>query len=138
MVYLLATRLIKCDVRTDIGGNWCDFVDGGNGCLYGIPWDARRVVEFHVEDKSMKEIGPDLGGQLGKYENGIKAANGSIYCMPWLAEYFLKIIPGEGQNAEVQILRDRQFPDGGWGAGALAKDGCIYYFSSNHFLVVPF
>ena len=138
MVFPPATILIKCDLQTDISGKWFDFLDGGNGCFYGIPWNARRVLQFHVEDKSMKEIGPDLGGQLGKYENGIKAANGSIYCMPWLAEYFLKIIPGEGQNAEVQILRDMQFPDGGWGAGALAKDGCIYYFSSNHFLVVPF
>ena len=100
-----ATRLIKCDVQTDgIDYKWGDFVDGGNGCFYGILWNARRVVEFAVEDKSIKEIGPDLGDRLGKYIYGIKADNGSIYCMPCGAEYPLKIIPGEGQNAEVQIL----------------------------------
>ena len=114
MVYPPATRLIRCDVQTDVGDKWWDFVDGGNGCLYGIPCRARRVVEFNVEDKSIKEIGPDLGNQYGaKYRNGIKAANGSIYCMPRWAKYLLKIIPGEGQNAEVQILRDMQLPEGG-------------------------
>ena len=74
-----ATRLIKCDVQTDVEFKWSDFVDGGNGCLYGIPHRARRVVEYNVEDKSMKEIGPDLGGQLLKYRNGIRADNGNIY-----------------------------------------------------------
>ena len=101
-------------------------MDGGNGCFYGIPFNARQVVEFNVEDKSIKEIGPDLGD--GGYLNGIKANNGSIYCMPCNAEYFLKIIPGEGQNTEVQILREMQLPRGDWDVGALANDGCTYYF----------
>ena len=127
MAFPPATRLIKCDVQTDIEGKWCDFVDGGNGCLYGIPFIAPRVVEYNVEDKSIKEIGPDLGYRWEKYWNGIKADNGSIYCMPYTAEYLLKIIPGEGQNAEVKILREMQLPDGDWVAGALANDGCIYY-----------
>ena len=51
--------------------------------------------------------------------------------MPRLAGYFLKIIPREGQNAEVQILREMQLPEGKWYAGALANDGCIYYFPFN-------
>ena len=53
-MYPPATKLIKCDVQTDIDYKWLDFVDGGNGCFYGIPRNARRVLEFHVEDKSMK------------------------------------------------------------------------------------
>ena len=57
-------------------------MDGGNGCFYGIPFRARRVVEFNVEDKSIKEIGPDLGYYRMKYRNGFKASNGSIYCIP--------------------------------------------------------
>ena len=61
MAFPPATKLIKCDVQTGIREKWWDFVDGGNGCFYGIPFKARRVVEFHVEDKSIKEIGPDLG-----------------------------------------------------------------------------
>ena len=36
-------------------------MDGKNGFLYGIPSGARRVVKFHPLDKSLTEIGPDLG-----------------------------------------------------------------------------
>ena len=186
MVFPAATKLIEWpdeeykwigfDVRIDIEwGKWWDFVDGGNGCFYGIPFNARRVVEYDVEDKSINEIGPDLGNQLGKYINGIKAGSGSIYCMPCEAEYILKIIPGEGKYASVQVLEEiqvskirwrnvwdfpfargnmrfrtyllknmqgrsqnakvqteeSQLPSGGWKAGALANDGCIYYLSNN-------
>ena len=42
-------------------GKWNDFVDGGNGFFYGIPRNARRVVKFNPLDKSLTEIGPDLG-----------------------------------------------------------------------------
>ena len=127
IMYSPATKIIKCDVQTEVEFKWDDFVDGGNGCFYGIPLYARRVVEFTVEDCSIREIGPDLGDEGGKYLNGIKADNGSIYCMPLHAHYLLKIIPGEGQNTEVQILQE-QIPEGDWIAGALSNDGFIYYF----------
>ena len=81
MAFSLVTKIIKCDVQKDIEYEWSSFVDGGNSCLYGIPHNARRVVEFNVEDKSIREIGPDLGDQRAKYRNGIKAENGSIYCL---------------------------------------------------------
>ena len=45
---------------------WSSFVDGGDGFLYGIPFNARRVVKFNPLDKSLTEIGPDLGeGGIG-------------------------------------------------------------------------
>ena len=105
-------------------------MDGGNGCLYGIPCSARRVVEYTLEDKSVKEIGPDLGKYEWKYWNGIKADNGCIYCVPCEADFFLKIIPGEGKNTEVRILQEQEIPRHNkfhWSAGVLANDGCIYY-----------
>ena len=131
------TKLIKCDVRTywSLSGKWVKFIDGGNGCFYGIPGGARRVVEFNVEDKSIKKIGPDLGeiGYYARYLSCIKADNGSIYCMPGRGFYPLKIIPRQGQNTEVRILEAPMIPSGkwragAWGAGVLANDGCIYYF----------
>ena len=85
-----STTRLKCDVQTGIGDKWSDFVDGGNGCLYGIPGNARRVVEFNVEDKSMKEIGPDLGPCEWKYEYDFQARNGSIYCILCNQKYLLK------------------------------------------------
>jgi len=32
---------------------WSSFVDGGDGFLYGIPFNARRVVKFNPLDKSL-------------------------------------------------------------------------------------
>jgi hypothetical protein len=51
------------DIDNEIQGcmKWSAFVDGGDGFLYGIPSNARRVVKFDPLDKSMTEIGPDLG-----------------------------------------------------------------------------
>ena len=86
--------------------------------MYGIPSDARLVVEFHLEDKNIREIFPDLGIRWSKYINGIKANIGSIYCIHVEVDYFLKIIPGEGHNTEGRILRDLQLPRGYWDSGA--------------------
>ena len=116
MVFPPATKLLKSGVQIDVEDKWNDFVDGGNGCLYGMPWNASRVVEFNMEDKSIKEIGPDLSDEnanLGdEYVNGIKANNGSIYCMPYRRGYLLKITPRGRQNAEVRVLREREIPRG--------------------------
>ena len=82
-------------------------MDGGNGCLYWIPCVATRLVEFTVEDKNMKDIGSELRGSQIFYAN-----NGSIYCMPDDAKYFLKIIPAESQNVEVQIMEGLEISRG--------------------------
>ena len=73
MVYLPATKLIKCDKQKEFKWKWSNFVDGGNGCMQGIPKWTRRVLQFNVEDKTSEEIGPDLGDGKQKYWNGIKA-----------------------------------------------------------------
>ena len=144
MVYPRATELIPCDAQSDIENKWSDLVDGGNGCLYGIPSNARHVLQLNIEDKSIKEIGPDLGAYKNKYKIGVKAGNGSIYCLPDRTNYsirscphdhILKITPMEGQDAKVVILKDKYLPESyynhTWREGALAKDGCIYYFPSD-------
>ena len=78
--------------------------------------------------KSMKNIGPDLGNQWNKYFNGVKADNGSIYCLPTFRyNHFLKVTPKRGEDTEVLVLKDQQLPKGHWIRGSLANDGCIYY-----------
>ena len=131
------TKFINCDVQTDVEDKWNDFVDGGNGFLYGIPQNASRVLQLDLEDKSLKEIGPNLDGENFNYGKGIRAENGSIYCMPgYRTKFFLKITPMEGGDAKVQILKDKPLPrqaysmwkaEDSWEAGCLARDGCIYY-----------
>ena len=51
------------DIGDELQGDdkWRDFVDGGDGFFYGIPFNARRVVKYNPLDKSFIEMGPDLG-----------------------------------------------------------------------------
>ena len=84
----------------------------------------------------MKAIGPDLGVGGNKYNSGIRADNGSIYCLPRIhciprlsQKWFLKITPVEGGDADVEILEE-ELPECeyySWIGGALANDGCIYF-----------
>jgi hypothetical protein len=102
-------------------------VDGKNGFFYGIPFNARRVVKFNPLDKSLTEIGPDLGEGGYKWRFGVRANNGRIYCAPYCANHILKIDPIQGT---VETLDDIEMPETGnflWSSGALAPDNHIYY-----------
>jgi hypothetical protein len=121
------TTLIE--IGDEIQGNskWSSFVDGGDGIFYGIPYSARRVVKFNPLDKSMTEIGPDLGRGGAKWKCGVRADTGSIYCAPFHAKHILKINTNDGT---VEILDDVELPETGgglWASGALAADNNIYY-----------
>jgi hypothetical protein len=102
-------------------------VDGKNGFFYGIPFNARRVVKFNPLDKSLTEIGPDLGEGGYKWRCGVRANTGDIYCAPYCANHILKIDPIQGT---VETLDDVELPETGnflWSSGALAPDNHIYY-----------
>jgi hypothetical protein len=120
----LAT-LIGHEIQGD--DKWSAFVDGGDGFLYGIPSDARRVVKFDPLNKSLTEIGPDLGEGGDKWSCGVLANNSSIYCAPFGADHILKIDTIRGT---VETLNDVELPETGdalWASGALAPDNSIYY-----------
>ena len=93
-----------------------------------IPAHARRVVKFNPLDKSLTEIGPDLGEGEFKWECGVLASNGSIYCAPFCSNsHILKIDTNDGT---VETLDDVELPETGrnlWESGALAQDNNIYY-----------
>jgi hypothetical protein len=122
------TTLIDIGVEIEDCWRWCDFVDGKNGFFYGIPYNARRVVKFNPVDKSLTEIGPDLGEGEHKWWCGVLANTGSIYCAPYDAEHILKI---KTNDDTVETLDDVELPetgaDGLWESGALAPDNHIYY-----------
>ena len=60
------TTLIGDEIDIDGCEKWSAFVDGGDGVFYGIPSCAHRVVKFNPLNKSLTEIGPDLGE--GRYK----------------------------------------------------------------------
>jgi hypothetical protein len=126
------TTLIDIDDELLQGDNkWWDFVDGGDGFFYGIPFHARRVVKFNPLDKSLTEIGPDLGNGGSKWMCGVLANNGRIYCAPFNSNSILKINTNDGT---VETLDDVELPETGallWQSGALAADSKIYYMPLN-------
>ena len=65
------TTLIGDEIEGRV--KWSVFVDGEDGYFYGIPCDARRVVKFDPLDKSLTEIGPDLGDVVDKWRCGVRA-----------------------------------------------------------------
>jgi hypothetical protein len=123
------TTLIDIDIGDEIQGydQWSSFVDGGDGFFYGIPSRARRVVKFNPLDRSLTEIGPDLGRGEMKWKCGVLANTGSIYCAPFNALHILKIDTIDGT---VETLDDVELPETGdalWQSGALVADNNIYY-----------
>jgi hypothetical protein len=121
------TTLIGDEIQGD--DKWSSFVDGKNGFFYGIPYNAaRRVVKFNPLDKSLTEIGPDLGWGEYKWSCGVRANTGSIYCAPYCADHILKI--DTTIQGTVETLYDVELPETGdmlWASGALATDNFIYY-----------
>jgi hypothetical protein len=99
------TSLIDIDDEIQWDDKWLDFVDGKDGFLYGIPFNARRVMKFNPLDKSLTEVGPDLGVGEGKWICGVRANTGSIYCAPLNTEHILKIdtIQGTVETLYVEL-----------------------------------
>ncbi len=117
------------------GQKWGDSVlCPANGCVYGIPSFASRVLKFNPKDNSTTEIEPDLGNDPWKWKGCVFAPNNNcIYALPNRNTSILKI---DTSNDTVQKL-DVTLPESGdvgdyrWVGSALADDGCIYCFPFN-------
>jgi hypothetical protein len=121
------TTLIDIGDEIEGGERRWDFVDGKDGFFYGIPCHARRMVKFNPLDKSLTEIGPDLGVCRWKWLCGVLANTGDIYCAPYNAQHILKITTNDGT---VDSLDNVELPETGdylWRSEALASDNNIYY-----------
>ena len=101
--------------------------------MYGIPFDARRVVKFNPIDKSLTFVGQDLGdGRSNRWEKGVLANNGCIYCAPDECEQILKIDTTNGTTTVLDVqVPERHTTNERWISGALALDGCIYFMPCN-------
>lgn len=49
---------------------WSASILGADGCIYGIPNDAHRVVRYNPFDQTFTEFGPDLGNRSTKWMGG--------------------------------------------------------------------
>mmetsp|Transcript_22579 Transcript_22579/g.25893 ORF Transcript_22579/g.25893 Transcript_22579/m.25893 type:complete len:337 (-) Transcript_22579:172-1182(-) len=135
---------------TYIGDEWMDkerkwstSVKGADGCIYGIPFDANRVVRFDPATKSLTSIGIDLGDDEFKWECGVLADNGFVYSTPYgNAGKILKIDTNAGATSDTAVSTI-DIPDGltdgaysTWVSGDKAADGKLYFMplESTHIL----
>ena len=117
------TSLVANEMKGD--DKWDGSVRGADGCIYGVPFCARRVLKFNPADNSTTFIGPDLGDGKCKWSGGTLANNGSIYCNPFHSDKVLKI----DTISQAVTLLDAALPESGdckWASGACATDGNIY------------
>ena len=90
------TSLVGADV-SDLGGcaKWYDAVLApSDGCVYCVPFGARRVLRIDPKTQAATPIGDDLSA-LGDYKFacGALAPDGCIYCPPFGANRVLRIDP---------------------------------------------
>ena len=73
-----------------------------DGALYGIPQRScgmLRIVPASSEDESdhvdIVDCGLDLVAVKDKFEGGVLASNGCVYCLPMRAQTCVKLVPGK-------------------------------------------
>ena len=124
------------------GDKWDGTIRGVDGCMYGVPFKARKVLKLNSTDRSISIIGPDLGNGESKWSGGaLCLADGCIYCAPFNAEYVLRIntnpknSPQSRIKSGVTVLTNVELPeegDGKWCSGGFSPlDGCVYFMPCN-------
>lgn len=55
---------------------------GGDGCIYGVPYTAERVLRINPMTQEVDMIGDELPSSGWKYHGGVCGPDGNIYCIP--------------------------------------------------------
>ncbi len=108
---------------------WIDSIMAPNGCVYGVPCDARSVIKFDPNNNQSTVIGNDLNDRWAKWYGGVVANNGCIYSIPFNVNDILKIDTNKDLVERLRTeLPESEVGKYRWGRGALADDGCLYFF----------
>ena len=104
---------------------WFGTVAASDGCVYGIPRNAKSVLKFDPRQKTLSTFGK-LGEGLDKYRCAVLGQSGRfIFCIPNLAARVLCI---DTQTQTCELIGEDY--DGSitekWCAGAVGGDGAIY------------
>ena len=144
IIYCLPSRgsnhrgILKIDTNTDTaieldrnilpGRGCCMWVSCAaalDGCIYFMPWHARRILKLDPMNNVAICVGDDLGDGLGKYLGIVVGIDGCVYGMPYNTNRIVKYDPINdttsfvGEEAAEDFLKCS-------GDGALGRDGYIY------------
>lgn len=108
-------------------GGWNGGALGANGRIYGVPAEARQVLEIDPVTNTTTLIGPvfDNGN---KWNGGALGPDGVIYCAPFDATTVLRI---DTNRVPATVDNTLTAPTGDglkWGPPVRAYDGKIYAF----------
>jgi len=114
--------------RQKHGYNGC--VAGLNGCIYGMPYYASRIVEFNPATNTTRHVGDDFGDNKQKWFSGVLGPDGCIYGCPHNTKQILKYNPATETTTLVgdPILtwQNCQYTSG----VAVPETGMIYFIPS--------
>lgn len=100
-----------------------------DGCIYGIPRNAKHVLRFDPQTLSSSMVGADLGTVACKWSGGVQGKDECIYGIPSYSEYVLRFDPVT--KSATLMGSDLGRGPKKWSGGARAKDGRIYCVPSN-------
>lgn len=110
---------------------WCCGAVGEDGCIYGVPHNAERVLRFDPKTEKVSRFA-DLGTSREKWMSAERGVDGRLYAAPRNADRVL-CIDGEKDSAftvgpSLAALGDSKFN----GGAVMAADGCIYAMMNFH------
>ena len=106
------------------GEKWVGGVLGLDGCVYGIPANAAKVLCFDPKTQEATLVGADLGEGGEKWVGGVLGPDGCVYGIPANASKVLRFDP----TTQEATLVGADLGNGGykWVGGVLGPDGCVY------------
>ena len=118
-------------VGDDLGeGGWkySGTVVGIDGCVYGIPWDSKRIVKYDPINDITSFVGEEADEDFECNGNGVLARDGCIYA----AIRYGRVLKIDTTNYSHCIVGNTVESDCTeykleWGDAILGIDGCIYW-----------
>ena len=85
------------------GEGWGDAILGIDGCIYGAPFSARRILKYDPHSDQTSLLGDDFGISVDcKWHAGCLTSDGVIYCLPRAARRIISIDPWKDYSLSLE------------------------------------
>eukprot|EP00913_Durusdinium_trenchii_P024405 g22912.t1 len=102
---------------------WLGAVLGCDGCLYGIPYNAPKILKISPFNEDVDLVDVPIKGP-NMWQGGVRGNDGALYFIPRQAKQVLRV-SSDGQSIAAVPGEELH----GWNkfqGAVLARDGCIY------------